>query len=63
MQIIEASRAPPTPIVLALVGACSRIAKSRSRSSPIEPTTAKAAPPTSSRLAAASSQAGNSLTA
>ena len=43
-----ASSMPPTPSVLALVGACSRMKKSRKRSRPMAPTSAKLPPTTSS---------------
>jgi hypothetical protein len=43
-----ASSTPPTPSVVALVGACSRMKKSPKRTIPAAPTTVKNAPMTSS---------------
>ncbi len=56
--IIDASSAPPTPSVLALVGACRRMYRSRSLTRPIAPTSAKPPPASSSRLATSSTAKG-----
>ena len=53
-QAMLASSSPPTPSVVALVGACRRWKKSRKRTSPIAPISEKAPPTTSSSAMRAS---------